>query len=785
MRRMAKAFKPSIIIALCLVITSNFCNANEKLREEFNGPMQSWANVKSRFGAKGDGRSDDTRSFQMALDSLTCGPSQFNMGENAYTVIYVPRGRYKISKSLLLKGKIGIAIIGEDPNNTSFEWYGKEKDTMFLANGSGYYKISRLSFNGRNVKDVEGLGIHWLNRWLEKKSRSFASVNIEISDCKFINLNVGLGGGFKWNDSEIVINRCEFRACYKGIQIRGANALDYWIWNTKFFDCVMGIANYRGNYHVYNSYFKNSKLSDIVTDNGYYTSVRGSYSDNSNAFSLDKGSSTNPFKRVFQGNYIVRPKSVPIIYHHIGKPTLLENKFDEVIGDTSLEISRFLKMPAKVTKVKASVSYTSWFQSIFTILSLGNEYYYKTPFDIPNKFPKKNYIFGDTYENTVLKSAVQFLDRMPTTPLFVKRRIFEVPRNANSKIIQEIVLQAAAQKGTKPVVHFPYGEYLLDSTIVVPSGADIQFVGDGLRYATVLRVNPKIKFKGVSLFLVKGPSFVQFSELQFGSYNKIKNLTAIVFDNIDQKGSSVLTDQLYSGADTAFFINGYNYTYFQKNNSFFSDGNVIIGGNEQRIGKGTLKLNCFAGSYSRISVKNNASFLSKDCWWEGAEQIPLDLKGDGKITIDGTKIAPHRGDSMTIIRINQFNGKVSIMNAYIQGGIEIQPVNPGLEFLLWNANFYYKKDIMGTFPKKSTGKFAYAGITSQCFYKDDPYCTRTKSFKDLFLNVSDEALFLYKMTEQTRMETPKYFIDKATGISNIYMSRISFESVNTSLAFIK
>src|SRR5688572_11152562 len=84
-------------------------------QDEFCGPFPSWADAKKRFGAKGNGKNDDTKSLQRALDSFTVTLTQFNTKNKPYVVLYLPAGVYNISETLVLKGKIGVSIIGEDP----------------------------------------------------------------------------------------------------------------------------------------------------------------------------------------------------------------------------------------------------------------------------------------------------------------------------------------------------------------------------------------------------------------------------------------------------------------------------------------------------------------------------------------------------------------------------------------------------------------------------------------------------------------------------------------------
>src|SRR5215203_2624118 len=116
----------TLLVALCMQLISS--QAQE--RDVFVGPFKSWANVKQRFGVTGDGKADDTEKLQLALDNLSNPATSFNMGDKGYMTLYLPAGIYKISKTLVLRGKIGVSIIGEDPGKTTILWAGKSNDTM-------------------------------------------------------------------------------------------------------------------------------------------------------------------------------------------------------------------------------------------------------------------------------------------------------------------------------------------------------------------------------------------------------------------------------------------------------------------------------------------------------------------------------------------------------------------------------------------------------------------------------------------------------------------------------
>ena len=170
-------------LSVLLLISSVTLFAQEDYREEFNGPYPSWANVKTRFKAAGDGRKDDTKPIQLALDSLTRTSKRlFNTAPHTrYLVVYLPAGTYRITGTLRLEGRIGVSIIGEDPLTTIIKWDGRDNDTMLFSNRSAYVKFSRITWDANNRKGIEALGIHYK----DMVEPFFAPTSIEISDMIF------------------------------------------------------------------------------------------------------------------------------------------------------------------------------------------------------------------------------------------------------------------------------------------------------------------------------------------------------------------------------------------------------------------------------------------------------------------------------------------------------------------------------------------------------------------------------------------------------------------------
>lgn len=745
-------------------------------REEFNGPLPGWVDVKKQFGAKGNGKDDDTRAFQKAIDNLRNPVTNFNTGKGGYMVLYVPAGTYCISETLVLRGKIGVSIIGEDPATTIIKWTGADKNTMFWANGSAYYRIARFTWDANGHKDMEGIGIHWKDKWNDGKTRSFATVNIEISDNYFKSgFKYGINGGTYQgpegtgsNDSEVTIKRCVFDGCTDaGINIRGHNALDYWIWDCRFLKCYHGVLCSSGNYHAYRSYFSGSVYFDFKNIGVFYTSVRGCFSENSNGFSVDEGSSCNPFKRIFQNNTVINLLYHPIVFLHIGKITLWDNK----IGKTKDKNKNYL------------VKTGSWCKAIFEIMSINNKYELNDPL-LNESGSLTKFTLGDSYISKISANASEFIKTMEPLPVKKARKLFTVPAGANSKSIQSLIDQAAALKGQRPIIYFSTGSYAIDKTLVIPAGSDMQLIGDGLLYASVLTRAANSDFSKQPLILVKGPSQVTIKDLQIGEESDKNPSSAVSFVNVDQPSSQAHLDQLYSHADTSLMTDKLDYLYVEKNNSFFSDGNILNGGPLTKQGKGTARVCCFGGQFARLSVNDGAKFLAKDCWWEGKQRIPLDIKGSGEISIDGSMLAPWGVDSTPTIKIGEFYGRINLLNMYIQGSLKVDPGKSSLNLLSWNNNFFHKLSPHEYIKSGTAAKIALLGSNSQCTDARKE-CQNIYSIPDQVYRVTDMPAFLGNMTAFDRSQKPELFRNLPDGVSNIYMSRVTIGASRRGIVFSK
>lgn len=218
--------------------------------EEFNGPFPNWKNVKTDFGAIGDGITDDAPAINAALYAFR------DLENTNFSVLYFPAGTYKLCSTIYNADRAGggthysgFGIVGEDPENTILLWDGPDDGTMFTLDG-WYLKISRLTFEGQNRAKI---GLF--------RDGGFGT-GVEYSDLFFSNLVFGIQlGDFRTGQAENLFLRCRFSNCDVGIFGSDMNSLDTWVWYCLFEDCNWGI--HLGGYHAYENVLLRSKVCDF------------------------------------------------------------------------------------------------------------------------------------------------------------------------------------------------------------------------------------------------------------------------------------------------------------------------------------------------------------------------------------------------------------------------------------------------------------------------------------------------------------------------------------------
>ena len=276
---------------------------------EVLGPFATWADARRDYGAKGDGVSDDTDALQQALDDL--GPKTPGL--------YLPAGRYRITRSLQLKGSPtggfwlgGVNIMGESPDTTRIVWAGAVGEPMLVQDGGFNTRYSRITWDGQGRA---GYGVaHW---WNAQSGRQFDG-SPEHTDEVFTDMGIGImagrmGAAYGQMNSEGQVRRVRFvRMSQSGVNTGSWNALNWWVWESRFTDCARGVSNVftvgdvanpgpgAGAVHVYRSVFERSTVSDVHIANTGFFSMQHNVSSGSRRFFVGEGMGTNNASIVIQ-----------------------------------------------------------------------------------------------------------------------------------------------------------------------------------------------------------------------------------------------------------------------------------------------------------------------------------------------------------------------------------------------------------------------------------------------------------------------------------------------------
>ena len=588
-------------IALSLTCYSQIAyGATTAAGDEFVGPFSSWTNVKTLYGAAGDGVTDDTAALQKALDEL-------GKSDHGY-VLWLPAGTYVITSTLVFANRGWVSIIGEHPTTTIIRWAGSSGGTMLNVDGVMYSRIDRLTFDGAKTA-----GIAVDQSW-NGSTGNFDTGN-QYADDTFQDTAIGIrGGALGYGFAETSVLRAHFiRNTRAGIFLGNFNALDLWVWYSQFDDCAYGITNWlpnltgAGNWRVYGSIFRRSTQADNgINHTGVY-SMRNNYSIGSRRF-IEASGTNNPSPTVIQGNTIVDTLDPQSISIRNQGPILL---YDNVV--------RSLRSIAP----RPSVFIGAFSNS--DGIAVGNT------FSVPAAIA----VNGRATEidtSVVRPGTIGSIEPpVPPTEPNLQRTVIEVPVGASTAVIQQAINAAANQNGTRPIVHLPAGNYSITSTLSVPANSDVQIVGDG--YYTRLKWAGN---RGTAVLAVHGPSKATVRELSIDGNGLVDGIAA---DTIDQVGSRVFGQGvlLSHSVQANFFADQLDHAHvemrdllhiYTTSSSGLGIGVKVIGGPLAEAGNpqgGAVNLysGASAGEILPYEVGGGGTLLARDFWYEGSPSPPF------------------------------------------------------------------------------------------------------------------------------------------------------------------
>jgi pectin methylesterase-like acyl-CoA thioesterase len=644
--------------------------------EEFVGPFASWDNIKTRYGAKGDGSSDDTAAFQAAFDQV---------GRNGSSpVVYIPSGTYVIKSTLLLTNRFGVSFIGEDPGATVIQWGGATGGTMAWFDGVHTSTLERMTWDGSGAAAI---GI----KFFKTGTYPINGSHIDHRDMIYKDMtSIGVQGGDMppgHNDDQHLFIRNKFIRCGEGIGLRSWNALLYLVMDSEFIDNGFGIRANPGSFNAYRNVFRNSTVVDIAANDAGANGIRNNVSIGSKRFLVGYG------RLAVQGNTVIDPKTSPVI---------------DLAGEDLMMVDNVVTAATDGTGPILKQSFA--FGNVGTAVVVGNT------FTSANTYSLSSAMNARLVDNRVVsRSEIPApAAALPPTPAKTTRPIIEVPAGADGQAIQSAIDQAVAQyTGRRPIIHLPWSQYVVRSTLVIPPNSDIELLGDNLGqdpYGT------KLSWGGAAttapLLQIQGPTHVKLTRFSISGGNSYL-ASGIVVTNADQPGSQVmLTQSVYEVLEHAVWLHGLKNSKVDIYMSDMTSGNTydrqqttvasavrVDGagpGTTSRVvtyGAGVLRDNNSAFDVPVVEVFNQGRALLYDGWDECCSPRKVFLTGqnDGTLTYWGSLFANRPAFAYPWVEVDGFHGMLSLFGVNMtdkSNPVVIRSEATDTDVLVLQANTY-------------------------------------------------------------------------------------------------
>lgn len=231
-----------------------------------------YVNMKTEFGAVGDGTTDDTAAFTAALAYLATFTADSSARIQAKPALYVPAGNYVITSSLAV-GFRSLTIFGDGPQNSMLNFQGSSGAVFELGVFSttpSFYGGSAQGSEFRNLGFITGPGDIRSDHGSPEGSRvgygirDNGSGSCVVRDCFFGGFAIGVclayGGDFD------LVDGCAFDNCDVGMYA-AISSKQTSVRSATFYNCVDGLVLMRmGEFKVRDSYFVNNLTSDVTVE---------------------------------------------------------------------------------------------------------------------------------------------------------------------------------------------------------------------------------------------------------------------------------------------------------------------------------------------------------------------------------------------------------------------------------------------------------------------------------------------------------------------------------------
>jgi len=733
--------------------------------EEFVGPFASWTNLKTVYGAVGNGVADDTVALQTALTQLGTGGRS--------PVLWIPAGTYKITQKLVLTTRENVSIIGEHPDTTILKWAGPSGGTMLWMNGVAYSRCNRLTFDGNGLAQVlvdqyrTGSYFDTANEYADNV---FKDTLGGASNQNGIGLRVGggPGTGAQNGSAEGAVLRCRFYRLGAGVQTMQYNALDWWVWDSLFENCCKGLSNGEaGGLRAYRCIFRGSTVSDIYLDNTDLFSFRDCYSTNSASFLRTTWKYANGSRLVLARNTIVDCTSTNV------SPIAVLNPGPLVAYDNIV-----------VTKSGSTLpGLTHYSQDGPDLLSVGNTFTVNPPIRHQGDTGAGRLITVD--DEVVPRSSLQIVP--PTLPGVLpnyNRTVFAVAPGASQATIQAAINAAAASSSTRPVVHLPAGTYSINSGLVIPPNKEIQIIGDGgaTRLTHDNTTNAVIICQGPSRAILRDFNILGGANGDTGP--RIAGAGVLV-QNADQAGARVTIDQAYLSLNLIanVYADQVDHTLVEIRNSIMTGtslapatqgvstlvvgGPLAAAGNPQQ-GKTVILSSQTSDNYITFDVRNGGHLIAQDTWYEGRAPI-LNLArvtGLGFATLENCKLAV---DPLTrpLINVTNLMGRVTILGCNTHEMTRISGVGTGKVWFVSNE----RANATGG---PSSGGQILANVSTgvRVEQQNNRWLDLSYGSRSISNQGSLDAAFIREMLAPVRGVQPSNLASRPAGVTDVRVHRV-------------
>jgi hypothetical protein len=659
-------FNSALVLALCITTAQA---GPPPVPDLFVGPFPHWLNAKTDFGAVGDGVADDTAALQKALAAV-----QENKG---FKTLFLPAGTYRLTDTLKISAAGNLRIVGESPEVVVLRWDGpRDRDVLFF-NGVRFVQFGRITLDGGGRA---GVGLH-VGIDYGNKANLFPT-GWGVYDVRFQDLKIGVLAGAPNCQSEATYERCTFRKCDVGFVLKDANTANIWVRHCLFEDCGTGIT---GGSHgtVLNCVFRRSRIVDIGGGDSGYFAVRNCYSLGSKRF-FENTDTLDGRPAVLQGNRVIDPTDpYPIFLTGAGPFTVFDNAIRSPAGAEGPAIERGEKNNAAA-------------------LFVGNTFTAGTAagaIRVHAAGSSGRVIDTRVTGRSEVDATEPELPRAPARIAADAQNVFQ-PDAMTGRGIQAAIDRAAAGHRDGPVVvYLKGGEYRTDSTLVIPKGVPLHITGDATNWGGPVTLKWTGEGKG-PMVRFAGPG--NRATLEHVFLKGDGRASGVVIEKADQKGGRVLMERVLSDIFTlpvpevGVLVDGLDWSRVESYGAgpaaetFFR----VVGGPKTAAGQvttgGLVGWNAFYGggaSKTRpiLDVDGGGRLLLADVWFENGgwphRQPILDLGGSksGTVTLQGYKMQHHSkgvGPS-TNLRLNGFNGKVTVVNLLLQNVVvEVAGNNP-------------------------------------------------------------------------------------------------------------